>query len=83
MSSQCNVRVYEDAMDAVPSRDKLAVYDVYVARAAALFGALRMREVYQHTISGGGLPDEDARMMSVRFANLETGLEEVECARAL
>ncbi|RLN13396.1 hypothetical protein C2845_PM09G08010 [Panicum miliaceum] len=77
------MKVYEDAADAVPSRDKLAVYDVYAARAAALFGALRTREVYHRAISGGGLPDEDARTMCVRFADLETGLREDERTRAL
>ena len=67
----------------MPSRDKLVVYDVYVAQAAALFGALRTREVYHHAIGGGSLPDEDARTMCVRFADLETGLGGVEHARAL
>ena len=68
----------------MPSRDKLVVYDVYVAQAAALFGAhLRTREVYHHAISVGSLPDEDARTMCVRFADLETGLGGVEHARAL
>ncbi|OEL16148.1 Pre-mRNA-splicing factor SYF1 [Dichanthelium oligosanthes] len=77
------MKVYEDAANAVPSRDRLGVYDVYVARAAALFGALKVREVYHHAITGGGLTDEDARAMSVRFADLEIGLGEAHRARAL
>ncbi|KAF8772544.1 hypothetical protein HU200_005501 [Digitaria exilis] len=77
------MKVYEDAANAVPSCDKLGVYDVYVARATALFGALKAREVYHRAISGGGLPDEDARAMCVRFADLEIGLGEVHRARAL
>ncbi|CAN6208124.1 unnamed protein product [Urochloa humidicola] len=77
------MKVYEDAADAVPVRDRLAVYDAYVARAAALFGVAKTREVYHRAIARGGLTDEDARVMCVRFADLETGLGEVRRARAL
>ncbi|CAN6214429.1 unnamed protein product [Urochloa humidicola] len=77
------MKVYEDAADGVPGRDKLAVYEAYVARAAALFGVAKTREVYHRAVTGGRLPDEDARVMCVRFADLETGLGEVDRARAL
>ncbi|GJN29190.1 hypothetical protein PR202_gb17387 [Eleusine coracana subsp. coracana] len=77
------MKVYEDAATAVPSCDKLAVYEVYVARAAALFGVLKTREVYEHAIASGGLPDKDARAICIRFADLEIGLGEVHRARAL
>ncbi|CAN6198176.1 unnamed protein product [Urochloa humidicola] len=77
------MKVYEDAADDVPGRDKLAVYEAYVARAAALFGVAKTREVYHRAVAGGRLPDEDARAMCVRFTDLETGLGEVDRARAL
>jgi len=77
------MKVYEDAASAVPSRDKLGVYDVYVGRAAAMFGVVKAREIYHQAICEGGLPDEDARAICVRFADLEMGLGEVQRARAL
>ncbi|CAL5037751.1 unnamed protein product [Urochloa decumbens] len=77
------MKVYEGATGAVPVRDKLAVYDAYVARAAALFSVAKTREVYHRAIAGGGLTDDNARVMCVRFADLETGLGEIHRARAL
>ncbi|CAL5047020.1 unnamed protein product [Urochloa decumbens] len=77
------MKVYEDAADAVPVRDRLGVYNAYLARAAVLFGFAKTREVYHRAVAGGGLPDEDARAMCVRFAEFETGLGEVRRARAL
>ncbi|CAM0913536.1 unnamed protein product [Alopecurus aequalis] len=77
------MKVYEDAVTAVPAGDRLGVYEVYVARAAELYGVLKARDVYCRAVSGGGLPDGDARTMCVRFADLEVGLGEVARARAL
>ena len=77
------MKVYEDAASAVPSCDKLGIYDVYVARATAMFGVVKAREIYHQPIFGGGLPDEDARPICVRFADLEMGLGEVQRVRAL
>uniref|UniRef100_A0ACD5ZQW5 Uncharacterized protein n=1 Tax=Avena sativa TaxID=4498 RepID=A0ACD5ZQW5_AVESA len=77
------MKVYEDAARAVPAGDRLGVYEVYAARAAELYGVLKARDVYYQAIRGGGLPEEDARAMCVRFADLETGLGEVARARAL
>jgi pre-mRNA-splicing factor SYF1 len=39
----CAMKVYEDAMNVVPSCDKLSVYDMYIARAAVLYDALKTR----------------------------------------
>ncbi|KAM0880366.1 hypothetical protein ACQ4PT_033626 [Festuca glaucescens] len=75
--------VYEDAATAVPAGDRLGVYEVYVARAMELYGVLKARDVYYQAIHGGGLPDEDATAMCVRFADLEVVLGEVARARTL
>ncbi|CAL5043584.1 unnamed protein product [Urochloa decumbens] len=72
-----------EAKKAVFLSSKLAVYDAYVARAAALFSVAKTREVYHRAIAGGGLTDDNARVMCVRFADLETGLGEIHRARAL
>jgi pre-mRNA-splicing factor SYF1 len=77
------MKVYEDAVNSVPSCDKLSVYDVYIERAAVLYGALKTREVYHRAIVSGGLLDKDARAICIRFAELEIGLGEVHRARAL
>uniref|UniRef100_A0A0D9WNP7 Suppressor of forked domain-containing protein n=1 Tax=Leersia perrieri TaxID=77586 RepID=A0A0D9WNP7_9ORYZ len=79
------LKVYEEAAAAVPCRDKLAVYEAYIARATALFGVVAAREIYNKAIvvHGGILPDADARMLCLRFADLEVGLGEVDRARAL
>ncbi|KAK1605297.1 hypothetical protein QYE76_028970 [Lolium multiflorum] len=77
------MKVYQDAASAVPAGDRLGVYEVYVVRAKELYGVLKARDVYCQAISGGGLPDEDATTMCVRFADLEVGLGEVARARAL
>lgn len=78
------LKVYEEAAAAVPGGDKLAVYEAYVARATALFGVLKAREIYHQAIlHGGGLPDADARVLCLQFADLEIGLGEAHRARAL
>jgi pre-mRNA-splicing factor SYF1 len=77
------MKVYQDAASAVPAGDRLGVYEVHVARATELYGVLKARDVYCQAISGGGLPDEHATTMCVRFADLEIGLGEVARARAL
>jgi pre-mRNA-splicing factor SYF1 len=48
-----------------------------------MFGVVKAREIYLQAICGGGLPDEDARAICVRFADLEMGLGEVQRVRAL
>ncbi|KAF0903171.1 hypothetical protein E2562_025753 [Oryza meyeriana var. granulata] len=77
------LKVYEEAAAAVPGRDKLAVYKAYIARATDLFGVLTTREIYHQAILHGGLPDTDARVLCLQFADLEIGLGEVHRARAL
>jgi pre-mRNA-splicing factor SYF1 len=77
------MKVYDEAASGVPAGDRLGVYEVYVARATELYGVLKARDVYCQAISGGGLPDDDARTLCVRFADLEVGLGEVARARAL
>lgn len=45
---------------------------------------LKAREIYHQAIlHGGGLPDADARVLCLQFADLEIGLGEAHRARAL
>ena len=76
------MRVYDQATKAVPAAEKLSMYEIYIARAAEIFGVPKTREIYEQAIESG-LPDKDVKVMCLRYAELEKSLGEVDRARAL
>ncbi|CAM8912034.1 unnamed protein product [Rhodiola kirilowii] len=74
--------VYDRATKAVPNNEKLAMYEIYIARATEIFGVPHTRQIYQQAIEAG-LPDKDVKTMCLKFAELEKNLGEIDRARAL
>jgi pre-mRNA-splicing factor SYF1 len=78
--------VYDSAVKKVPQDQRMAIYDVYLARASEFFGIGKVREIYESAIEAeppAGLSDEDTRAICVRYAALERRLGEIDRARAI
>lgn len=76
------MRVYDQATKAVPPNEKLGMYEIYIARAADIFGVPKTREIYEQAIESR-LPDKDVKVMCLRYAELEKNLGEIDRSRAL
>ncbi|XP_077239521.1 tetratricopeptide repeat (TPR)-like superfamily protein [Tasmannia lanceolata] len=76
------MKVYAQAAKAVPENEKLNMYEIYIARAAEIFGVPRTREIYEQAIESG-LPDKDVKTMCMKYAELEKSLGEIDRARAI
>lgn len=76
------MRVYDQATKAVPPGEKLGMYEIYIARAAEIFGVPKTREIYEQAIESG-LPDKDVKVMCIKYAELEKSLGEIDRARVL
>ena len=74
--------VYRRATRAVAGKDKRAVYEHYIARAAEYYGVMRTREIYEDAIESD-MPQADVRHMCRRYAALEKSLGEIDRARAI
>lgn len=75
--------VYDQATKAVPPNEKLSMYEIYIARAAEIFGVPKTREIYEQAIGSEGLPDKDAMKMCIKYAELEKSLGEIDRARKI
>lgn len=58
------------------------MYEIYIARAAVMFGVAGRRETYDQAIEYG-LADKELKTICLKYAELEKGLGEIERARAL
>lgn len=76
------MKVYDQAVKAVPNGEKLNMYEIYIARAAEIFGVPKTREIYEQAIESG-LPDNDVKTMCMKYAELERSLGEIDRARAI
>ena len=73
--------VYERAVNAVEKSEKMAIFNIYLKKAAEIYGVTRTREIYEKSIE---LLDElEASEMCIRFADMETKLGEIDRARAI
>ncbi|XP_023752205.1 uncharacterized protein LOC111900559 [Lactuca sativa] len=77
------MRVYDQGTKAVPSNEKLSMYEIYIARAAEIFGVPKTREIYEQAIVSDGLPEKDAMKMCIKYAELEKSLGEIDRARKI
>lgn len=59
------MKVYDQATKAVPNNEKLSMYEIYIARAAEIFGVPKTREIYEQAIESG-LPDKDVKTMCLK-----------------
>ncbi|CAO3664420.1 unnamed protein product [Rhizopus stolonifer] len=75
------MRVYDRATKAVADGDRREMYEYYIAKATESFGVMASREIYESAIES--LPDNDVRVMSLRYAALEQKLGEIERARGI
>ncbi|KAF4397151.1 uncharacterized protein LOC115722140 [Cannabis sativa] len=76
------MKVYDQATKAVPNSEKFSMYDLYINRAAEIFGVPKTREIYEQAIESG-LPDKDVKKMCSKYAELEKSLGEIDRARAI
>ncbi|KAJ9518397.1 hypothetical protein QJQ45_018420 [Haematococcus lacustris] len=80
------MEVYERAVKAVPKTQRLAILDLYLAKASEFFGIGKVREIYESAIEMEppyDLADVDCRQMCMRYAELERKLGEIDRARAI
>ena len=63
------MKVYDQATKAVPNNEKLSMYEIYIARAAEIFGVPKTREIYKQAIESG-LPDKDVETMCLKYVSL-------------
>ncbi|ETN67683.1 XPA-binding protein 2 [Anopheles darlingi] len=73
--------VYERATTAVKEEEMYAMFNLYIKKAADIYGIPRTRQIYEKAIEV--LPEGDSRKMCVLFAEMETKLGEIDRARAI
>jgi len=73
--------VYDRAVLAVENSEQAEVYNIYLRKAAEIYGVTRTRQIYEKAIET--LKEGEARDMCVRFAEMETKLGEIDRARAI
>ncbi|BFG30641.1 hypothetical protein CerSpe_169140 [Prunus speciosa] len=77
-----SMKIYDEATKAVPNHEKLSMYEIYIARAAEIFGIPKTREIYEQAIKSG-LPDKDVKTMCLKYAEVEKSLGEIDRARGV
>uniref|UniRef100_A0A8C4QSM6 XPA binding protein 2 n=1 Tax=Eptatretus burgeri TaxID=7764 RepID=A0A8C4QSM6_EPTBU len=73
--------VYDRATCAVESGERYDMFNIYLRRAAEIYGVTYTRAIYQKAVEM--LPDNQARDMCIRFADMECKLGEIDRARAI
>lgn len=76
------MKVYDQSTKAVPPHEKMSMYEIYIARAAEIFGVPKTREIYEQAIESG-LPEKDVKTMCMKYAELEKSLGEIDRARGI
>ncbi|KAH9529747.1 Pre-mRNA-splicing factor SYF1 [Dermatophagoides farinae] len=73
--------IYDRATKKVPSSERMEVFNIFIRKAAEMFGVTHTRSIYEKAIEM--LPDAEAREMCLKFADLERKLGEIDRARAI
>lgn len=73
--------VYERATTAVKEDEMVDMFNIYIKKAAEIYGLPRTRQIFEKAIEA--LSEEASRGMCVRFAEMETKLGEIDRARAI
>ena len=79
------MEVYNRAVSSggVPVSERLSVYDVYIPRAMEFFGVGKVRDVFAAAADDAELPNDVTKELTIRFAEFERKLGELDRARAL
>ncbi|KAJ0425523.1 pre-mRNA-splicing factor syf1 [Aspergillus carlsbadensis] len=75
------MRIYERATRAVSDEDRFEMFEFYITKSASNFGLTSTRPIYERAIAA--LPDQEAKEMCLKFAEMERRLGEVDRARAI
>ncbi|KAK2704962.1 pre-mRNA-splicing factor syf1 homolog isoform X2 [Artemia franciscana] len=73
--------VYERATKAVQSDEQFEMYNIYIKKAADMYGVTKTRPIYEKAIEQ--LNETQSREMCIRFADMERKLGEIDRARAI
>ncbi|KAI4466202.1 pre-mrna splicing factor [Holotrichia oblita] len=73
--------VLKRATSAVLPEEMFDVFNIYIKRAAEIYGVPKTRQIYEKAIEV--LPEDKTREMCLRFAEMETKLGEIDRARAI
>ncbi|CAJ0961627.1 unnamed protein product, partial [Mesorhabditis belari] len=73
--------IYNRACEAVDKEDKAAMFNIYLKKATDIYGVTSTRPIYERAIEM--LPEKKSREFSVRYANMERALGEIDRARAI
>jgi len=73
--------VYDRAVLAVEKKEQAEVYNIYLRKAAEIYGVTRTRQIYEKAIEI--LSEAESRQMCLRFSEMETKLGEIDRARAI
>lgn len=75
------MRIYERATRAVSEEDRMEMFNFYITKSASNFGLTSTRPIYERAIAA--LPDHEAKVMCLKFAEMERRLGEIDRARAI
>ncbi|KAJ1562274.1 pre-mRNA-splicing factor syf1 [Nowakowskiella sp. JEL0078] len=75
------MRIYDRATKAVDDANRAEMFTIYIAKAGGFYGLPSTREIYEKAIDI--LPDKKARGFSLKYADLETKLGEIDRARGV
>lgn len=73
--------VYERATSAVLPEEMFELFNIYIKKAAEIYGVPKTRQIYEKAIEV--LSEDNTREMCLRFAEMETKLGEIDRARAI
>ncbi|XP_044761023.1 pre-mRNA-splicing factor syf1 homolog [Coccinella septempunctata] len=73
--------IYERATSAVLPSEVFDVFNIYLKRAAEIYGISKTRQIYEKAIEV--LPEDKTIAMCKKFAEMETKLGEIDRARAI
>ncbi|VDN59227.1 unnamed protein product [Dracunculus medinensis] len=75
------MNIYNRATTAVEKHEIYKIFNIYIKRATSLFGMTSTRPIFERAIEI--LPEDESREMSMRYAQLEQKLGEIDRARAI
>ncbi|CAD6184560.1 unnamed protein product [Caenorhabditis auriculariae] len=73
--------IYNRATSGVDRTDMHLMYNIYIKKVQEMYGIAHCRPIYERAIAE--LPEEKSRSMSLRYAQLETTVGEIDRARAV
>lgn len=73
--------VYERATSAVLPEEMFELFNIYIKKAAEIYGVPKTRQIYEKAIEL--LDEAKSREMCLRFSEMETKLGEIDRARAI